>query len=74
MTQRPPAAPFPSALSPHDRRRIAVSASCHPECVEKYLDGRALRSTTIDRIEKALRNHNFERLIDARRLLDAPPR
>ncbi|MGH8750049.1 MAG: hypothetical protein ACREU5_13210 [Burkholderiales bacterium] len=32
----------------------------------KYVKGQALRSTTIDRIERAMRNLKFDALIDAR--------
>lgn len=52
----------PVLVSPHDRRRIAVSAACHPDCVVAYMRGEPLRSTTIGRIERALQNLGFEHL------------
>ena len=65
---QPPAASLsaPTSLSPHDCRRIAVAASCDPHCVAQYVKGAPLRSTTIDRIERALRNLKFDHLVDVR--------
>ena len=56
----------PPGMTPQDVRRIAVKAACDPYCVAKYVTGLALRSTTIDRIETALRNSGMEQLIGAR--------
>jgi hypothetical protein len=60
--------PRPSQnVSAQDRRRIAVAAGCDPGCVVRYLDGAStLQSTTIDRIETALRNKGFESLVRPR--------
>jgi hypothetical protein len=61
-------------LSPHDRRRIAVTASCDPSCVVQYVLGKSMRSTTISRIEKALRNLDLEHVIALRQSALAVPR
>ena len=67
MSQPPPAPTNATmVLSPTDRRRIAVAAGCHPECVVRYLRGIVVRSTTRERIERALRNADLSSLIDAR--------
>lgn len=42
-------------LSPHEERRIAVSAGCDPRTVRSYLRGAPTRSTTAARIADALR-------------------
>ncbi|MGH8749677.1 MAG: hypothetical protein ACREU5_11295 [Burkholderiales bacterium] len=55
--------PKPSTLTPHDRRRIAVSAGCDPSCVVRYIAGQPVRSTTSERIEKAIRNLNLDEVI-----------
>lgn len=81
MSQPPPApadgliahAQLPqNPLSPHDRRRIAVTASCDPSCVVQYVLGKSMRSTTISRIEKALRNLDLEHVIALRVAALAP--
>jgi hypothetical protein len=73
MTSQPPPAPsalpLPSPvprLNPADRIRVAVQAGCHPDSVERYLAGSAMQSTTIGRIERALRNLDLASIIDAR--------
>lgn len=71
MSQPPPALADGSTnarpeLSPHDRRRIAVAATCDPHCVSQYVLGKPMRSTTISRIERALRTLDFEHLQVAR--------
>lgn len=81
MSQPPPALADGSnahvhatPLSPHDRRRIAVTASCDPSCVVQYVLGKSMRSTTISRIEKALRNLDLEHVIALRQNALALPR
>lgn len=69
MTDQVAPSAVPLILSPHERRRIAVAASCAEDTILNYLRGRSLRSTTIDRIEKALRNANLERVIASRTAL-----
>jgi hypothetical protein len=59
--------PSPLSITPMDRRRVAVTAQCDPGCVTRYLQGStSLRSTTIDRIERALHIHKLEGAITAR--------
>jgi DNA-binding LacI/PurR family transcriptional regulator len=41
--------------SAHEVRRIAVEACCDPETVHRYFEGRAMKSTTTERVEAALR-------------------
>lgn len=73
MSQHPPAPTNAASmpLSPTDRRRIAVAAGCHPECVVRYLRGIVVRSTTRERIERALRNADLSNLIDTRNKIAA---
>lgn len=46
-------------LTPHEERRVAVTAGCDPRTVRAYLEGRPMRSTTAARIAEALRTLNF---------------
>jgi len=68
MTQPTPATGTerPTTISAHERRRIAVAAACDPGCVTRYLLGESMRSTTIDRIESAMRRFNLDALIALR--------
>jgi hypothetical protein len=68
MTQPTPATGTerPTTISAHERRRIAVAAACDPGCVTRYLLGESMRSTTIDRIESAMRRFDLGSLISAR--------
>lgn len=53
-------------LSAHDKRRVCVAAICSPGVVEKYLRGGTLRSTSIERVERALRNLSLEHVLAPR--------
>lgn len=74
MTSQPPAAlstsPSSSSaaarLSPADRARVAVQAGCHADTLRRYERGEALWSTTLGRIERALRNLDCDAIIAAR--------
>lgn len=51
------------SVSRHDLRRIAVAASCDPRAVVRYLRDEPIHSTTLPRIESALRSCDLSHLI-----------
>lgn len=44
----------------HDIRRVAVEAMVDPRTVERYLDGKALRGLTRERIRRAMQSLGYE--------------
>jgi DNA-binding LacI/PurR family transcriptional regulator len=55
MTSSPPHARKRRRLTPQQIRDVASRASCYPQAVERFLDGKKQWSTTVSRIEKAMK-------------------
>ncbi len=51
------------AISRSERARIAVKAGCDPRCIIRYLRAMSMQSTTIARVEKALRTCGYEQFV-----------
>jgi hypothetical protein len=47
-------------LTPHDARRVAVTAGTDPRTVEAFVAGRPMRSTTASRVAEAMRSLGME--------------
>lgn len=47
-------------LTPHELREVAARAFCDPRTVRAYLDGRSQHSTTVARIQRAIRELRSE--------------
>lgn len=62
------------ALPQHELRRVAVAANCDPRSIVRYLREGPMVSTTIARIEVALRACGYDRFVrdDSRALASGP--
>lgn len=62
-----------SGLSAHDRRRVSVAGPADPRTVEKFLRGEDVSPMVYARLERAMRELGFERLVPKKPTRTARP-
>jgi len=63
MANGKPSSPSYPALPQHELRRLAVAANCDPRSIVRYLREGPMVSTTVARIEVALRACGYDRYV-----------